>query len=121
MTTREAHIVYYAESFCGLFETYVYRSAECLSSVAPTMILTHDRKHRDAYLDAALDIWVEPQTSSGVRRVSALWRAWFICGILDSRSLRSELPACIAGRQGVICAKFGLAGVRASGAAGALH
>lgn len=120
MTTREAHVIYYAESFCGLSETYVYRTAQCLSSIAPTTILTHDRKHSDAYPDAALDIWVEPQTSSAFHRVSALWRAWFVCGILDSRSLRSELLTRIAGRQGVIFAQFGLAGVRASGAAGAL-
>jgi hypothetical protein len=28
MTTREAHVVYYAESFCGLSETYVYRTEQ---------------------------------------------------------------------------------------------
>lgn len=120
MTTRKAHVVYYAESFCGLSETYVYRTAQCVSSIAPTTILTHDRNHRDAFPDAALDIWVEPQTSSGVRRVSALWRAWFVCGILDSRSLRSELLIRIGGRQGVIFAQFGSAGVRALSAASAL-
>jgi hypothetical protein len=74
MTTRTAHVVYYAESFCSLSETYVYRTAQCLSSIVPTTTVTHDRNHRDAFPDAALDIWVEPQTSSGVRRVSAFWR-----------------------------------------------
>jgi hypothetical protein len=48
MTTRDAHVVYYAESFCGLSETYVYRTAQCLSSIVPTTILTHDRDHRVA-------------------------------------------------------------------------
>ena len=53
MTTSEAHVVYYAESFFGLSETYVHRTAECLSSIAPTTILTHDRNHRDVFPDAA--------------------------------------------------------------------
>jgi hypothetical protein len=56
MTTRKAHVVYYAESFCGLSEIYVHRTAQCLSSIAPTTILTHDRNHRDVFPDAALDI-----------------------------------------------------------------
>jgi len=66
-----------------LSETYVYQTAQCLSSYRANGILTHDRNHRDAFPDAALDIWVEPQTSSGVRRVSASWRAWFVCGKLQ--------------------------------------
>jgi hypothetical protein len=72
VTTRETHVFYYAESFCGLSETCVYRTAHYLSSIAPTTILTHEPKHREAFLDGALDIWIEPQTSGGVRRVSAL-------------------------------------------------
>lgn len=122
MTTREAHVVYYAESFCGLSETYIYRTAHCLSSIAPTTILTHERKHREAFPDGALDIWVEPRTSGRARRVVDLLRAWVGCGVLDSRSLRSELLARIVGRQhqGVVFAQFGLAGVRALCAADAL-
>jgi hypothetical protein len=59
MTTSEAHVVYYAESFCALSETYVYRPTQCLSSIAATTILAHDSNHRDTFPDAALDIWVE--------------------------------------------------------------
>lgn len=122
MTTRETHVFYYAESFCGLSETYVYRTAQCLSSFAPTTILTHERKHREAFLDGALDIWIEPQTSGRARRVVDLLRAWLGCGVLDSRSLRPELLAHIVGRhhQGVVFPQFGLAGVRALCAADAL-
>jgi hypothetical protein len=93
MTTRKAHAVYYAESFCSLSETYVYRTAQCLSAIVPTTILTHDRNHRDVFPDAALDIWVEPQTSSGVRRVSASWRAWFVCGKLQGVNFVTASPA----------------------------
>jgi hypothetical protein len=75
MTTRKAHVVNYDESFRGSPENYVYRTGHCLPSIAPTTILAHDGKCRDAFPDAALDIWVESQPSSGVRRVSALWRA----------------------------------------------
>lgn len=122
MTTREPHIVYYAESFCGLSETYVYRTAKCLSSILPTTILTHERKHREAFPDDALHIWVEPRTLGRARRVVDLLRTWLVCGILDSHSLRSELLARIVGRQqeGVVYAQFGLAGVRALSAADAL-
>lgn len=60
MTTSGAHVVYYAESFCGLSEAYVYRTAQCLSSIAATAILARDRNHRDVFSDAALDIRAEP-------------------------------------------------------------
>jgi len=36
MTTRKAHAVYYAESFCSLSETYVYLTAQFLSAIVPT-------------------------------------------------------------------------------------
>ena len=38
MTTRKAHVVYCAESFCSLSGSYVYRTAQCLSFIVPMTV-----------------------------------------------------------------------------------
>jgi hypothetical protein len=49
MTTREAHVVYYAESFCGLSETYVYRTAQMSFLYRANNNFDARPKHRDAF------------------------------------------------------------------------
>jgi len=117
------HVVYYAESFCGLSETFVYRTAQCLSALAPTTVLTHDRVHSDAFPDDGLHIEVEPQLSTLFARVKAYGRSWIRCGVRDSHSLHSRALLRVAThrREGVVFAQFGLAGVRALGAAKAVN
>ncbi|PYR31612.1 MAG: hypothetical protein DMF90_25265 [Acidobacteria bacterium] len=123
MTRDPTQVVYYAESFCGLSETYVYRTAQCLSAIAPTTILTHERKHHQAFPDNGLNIWVEPRVSRTPARLVAFARAWRVSGVLDSRSLSPHLLRCVTNkaRRGCVFAQFGLAGVRALGAAMSLR
>jgi hypothetical protein len=111
MISSQLYILYYAESFCGLSETYVYRTAQCLSSLAPTTILTHDRVHRDAFPDHGLDVRVEPRISPIAARAITLVRSWFACGIRDSHSLHSGLLLRVARQRHdvVMFAQFGLA------------
>ena len=120
---NQLRIIYYADSFCGLSETYVYRTAQCLSAVAPMTVLTHERQYRDAFPDGALDIRMVPRPSSRLAKANAMLRGWRLCGVRDGCSLSPRRLWRIAGQpqRAVIFAQFGLAGVRALGAAASLR
>lgn len=120
---NQLRIIYYADSFCGLSETYVYRTAQCLSAVAPMTVLTHERQYPDAFPDDALDIRIVPRRSSRLAKANAVLRGWWLCGVRDGCSLSPRRLWRIAGQpqRGVIFAQFGLAGVRALRAAASLQ